>query len=153
MYSVHADQHAHSDLCHHFRCVSPALFGAIYAASLSEQTLAIGFPVDYNIVFILYGVVLLALVIVQACLPLSIDSKRAWEGSPANDLVILLFPCKQRLIVVHVNHFVPARCGRGRTVDENSSATRGRFWLYWIWFSTCLQRLGSAWRAPNRMQI
>eukprot|EP00731_Ephydatia_muelleri_P025369 Em0017g452a len=75
------------------RCVSPALFGAIYAASLSEQTLAIGFPVDYNIVFILYGVVLLALVIVQACLPLSIDT----------------------------------RCGRGRTVDENSSATRGRF--------------------------
>ena len=58
------------------RCVSPALFGAIYAASLSEQTLAFGFPVDYNIAFIVYGIVLLALVFVQACLPLSIDHKK-----------------------------------------------------------------------------
>lgn len=66
----------HSDLCYHLRCVSPALFGAIYAASLSEQTLAFGFPVDYNIAFIVYGIVLLALVFVQACLPLSIDHKK-----------------------------------------------------------------------------
>ena len=58
------------------RAFSPALAGTIYAASLSQQTMSFGFPVDYNFMFLVFGGLLLTMVLLTACLPSSINYKR-----------------------------------------------------------------------------
>ena len=58
------------------RAISPALTGTIYAASLSERTMSIGFPVDYNFMFLVFGGILLTMVLLTACLPSSVNYKK-----------------------------------------------------------------------------
>lgn len=61
------------------RAISPALTGTIYAASLSEWTMFIGFPVDYNLMFVIFGGILLIMVLLTACLPTSVNHQKTWS--------------------------------------------------------------------------
>jgi len=53
--------------------------GSLFSASLSDATLAFGFPVDYNLVFLLLSSVFMATVFMAACLPLSINKQKIVE--------------------------------------------------------------------------
>lgn len=59
-----------------YRCFSPIISGAIYSASLSAKNRAIGFPVDYNLIFVLYGLVLLISTFIVGRLPISLNSQK-----------------------------------------------------------------------------
>ena len=58
------------------RAFSPALAGTIYAASLSQQTMSFGFPVEYNFRLVVFGGLLLTMDLLTACLTSSINYKR-----------------------------------------------------------------------------
>ena len=61
------------------RCVSPVLSGVIFSLTLSETTLKIGFPLDYNFVFVMFSVTYLVSLLIVACLPKSINKQKIIE--------------------------------------------------------------------------
>lgn len=52
------------------------LNGVIWASSLSEENRRIGFPVDYHLIFVLFGVIYLTCVFIVALLPKSINKQK-----------------------------------------------------------------------------
>ena len=58
------------------RTVSPVLNGVIWAFSLSEENRRIGFPVDYHLIFVLFGFIYLVCVFIVALLPKSINKQK-----------------------------------------------------------------------------
>lgn len=53
--------------------------GSVFASSLSPATLAIGFPFDYNLIFVLFGLVFLGTVVMATCLPSTINKQKIIE--------------------------------------------------------------------------
>ena len=62
-----------------FRSFSLQILGSIFSASLSEATLEFGFPVDYNLVFVILSITMLVCVLMVACLPVSINHQKIIE--------------------------------------------------------------------------
>lgn len=57
----------------------------MFAASLSPSALAIGFPFNYNLVFVLFGGVFLSTVFLAMCLPSSLNKQKIIEDTTNND--------------------------------------------------------------------
>ena len=55
------------------RTVAPIFGGGLYSVSLTEKARAIGFPFDYNLIFIIFSVVYFAVLFMTACTPTSLD--------------------------------------------------------------------------------
>ena len=68
-----------------FRTIAPIFAGSVFAASLSPSTLAIGFPFNYNLVFVLFGVVFLSTAFLAMCLPSSLNKQKIIEDANDND--------------------------------------------------------------------
>ena len=62
-----------------YRCIAPVLFGAIFSLSLSETTLKIGFPLNYNLVFVCFSLTYVACIFLVASLPTSINKQKIIE--------------------------------------------------------------------------
>ena len=62
-----------------YRTVAPILSGSVFAGSLSSATLAIGFPFNYNLIFVLFGIVFLSTVVMATCLPSTINKQKIIE--------------------------------------------------------------------------
>ena len=58
------------------RAVFLAVTGGIYSASLSMESSIIGFPLNYNLTFVLYGACFLVISFLTACLPDSVNRKK-----------------------------------------------------------------------------
>eukprot|EP00731_Ephydatia_muelleri_P025353 Em0017g436a len=58
------------------RTIAPIFGGGLYSVSLTENAIAIGFPVDYNLIFIIFSVVYLSVIFMTACFPLSLDHQK-----------------------------------------------------------------------------
>ena len=58
------------------RTISPVLNGIIWASSLSEENRRIGFPVDYHLIFVLFGLIYLICIFIVALLPKSINKQK-----------------------------------------------------------------------------
>ena len=71
------------------RTISPVLNGVLWASSLSEENRRIGFPVDYHLIFVLFGVIYLLCVFIVALLPKSISKQKKAppEGTEAEESV------------------------------------------------------------------
>ena len=71
------------------RTISPVLNGVIWASSLSEENRRIGFPVDYHLIFVLFGAIYLSCVFIVALLPKSISKQKKAppEGTEAEPSV------------------------------------------------------------------
>ena len=57
----------------------------MFAASLSPSTLAIGFPFNYNLIFVLFGGVFLSTVFLTMCLPSSLNKQKIIEDTTDDD--------------------------------------------------------------------
>lgn len=68
-----------------FRTIAPIFAGSVFAASLSPSTLAIGFPFNYNLIFVLFGVVFLSTVFLATCLPSSLNKQKIIEDATDDD--------------------------------------------------------------------
>jgi len=66
-------------LPHDDRTVAPLFSGGVFSASLSEITREIGFPLDANLIFLIFGAVLLGTLLIVACLPQSINRQKVVE--------------------------------------------------------------------------
>ena len=53
--------------------------GSVFAGSLSSATLSIGFPFDYNLIFVIFGLVFLFTVVMATCLPSTINKQKIIE--------------------------------------------------------------------------
>ena len=53
--------------------------GSLFSVSLSDATLAFGFPVNYNLVFGVLSIVFMVTVFMVACLPVSINKQKIIE--------------------------------------------------------------------------
>ena len=53
--------------------------GSLFSASLSDATLTFGFPVNYNLVFVVLSIVFMVTVFMVACLPVSINKQKIIE--------------------------------------------------------------------------
>ena len=53
--------------------------GSLFSTSLSDATLAFGFPVNYNLVFIVMSIIFMVTVFMVACLPISINKQKIIE--------------------------------------------------------------------------
>ena len=53
--------------------------GSVFAGSLSSATLAIGFPFNYNLIFVIFGLVFLSTVVMATCLPSTINKQKIIE--------------------------------------------------------------------------
>ena len=58
------------------RVFSPVLVGNIYSASLSEANQSLGFPVNYHLIFIIFGLIQIVIMIMTAFLPPSINKQK-----------------------------------------------------------------------------
>ena len=65
--------------------MAPLFAGSVFAASLSPSALAIGFPFNYNLVFVIFGTVFLATVVISTCLPSSINKQKIIEDVDASE--------------------------------------------------------------------
>ena len=68
-----------------FRTIAPIFAGSVFAASLSPSMLAIGFPFNYNLIFVLFGVVFLSTVFLATCLPSSLNKQKIIEDATDDD--------------------------------------------------------------------
>ena len=55
--------------------------GALYSVSLSDVTLAFGYPLDYHLAFFLLSLTFLVTVLMVACLPVSINQQKIIEDT------------------------------------------------------------------------
>ena len=62
-----------------FRTIAPIFAGSVFAGSLSSATLQIGFPFNYNLIFVIFGTVFLSTVVMATCLPSSINKQKVIE--------------------------------------------------------------------------
>lgn len=67
------------------RTVAPIFAGSVFAASLSPATLAIGFPFNYNLIFVLFGGVFLSTAFLATCLPASLNKQKIIEDTTNDD--------------------------------------------------------------------
>lgn len=67
------------------RTVAPIFAGSVFAASLSPATLAIGFPFNYNLIFVLFGCVFLSTAFLATCLPASLNKQKIIEDTINDD--------------------------------------------------------------------
>lgn len=58
------------------RTIAPIFGGSLYSVSLSESARAIGFPVDYNLIFIIFSTVYFLVIFMTACFPSSLDHQK-----------------------------------------------------------------------------
>ena len=58
------------------RTIAPIFGGGLYSVSLTEKARAIGFPFDYNLIFIIFSVVYFAVIFMTACMPASLDHQK-----------------------------------------------------------------------------
>ena len=67
------------------RSVSPILFGFVFSLSLSETTLKIGFPLNYNLVFICFSLTFVFCNFLVASLPTSINKQKVIEDEQLSE--------------------------------------------------------------------
>ena len=60
-----------------FRCVSPIFAGSIFSLSLSLTSKNIGYLIDYHLIYIILGVILLFTLIMSTRLPHSINRQKS----------------------------------------------------------------------------
>jgi hypothetical protein len=65
--------------------IAPIFAGSVFAASLSPTTLAIGFPFNYNLIFVLFGIVFLSTAFLATCLPTSLNKQKIIEDATDDD--------------------------------------------------------------------
>ncbi|XP_064400483.1 uncharacterized protein LOC135346700 isoform X4 [Halichondria panicea] len=58
------------------RALSALLSGKLFSVSLSATAAGLGYPLDYRLVFLLFGLVFVVCVFVAACLPVSINKQK-----------------------------------------------------------------------------
>ena len=68
------------------RFVSPLFAGYIYSVSLSDANQSLGFPVDYHLIFIIFGLILLVVLIMTSYLPLSINNQKIISEDEASKI-------------------------------------------------------------------
>ena len=74
-YEMCTDLHSHVHVsCYRF--FSPLFAGSIYSASLSEYNQSVGFPIDYHLIFILFGLIFLLTLLLITSLPQSINRQK-----------------------------------------------------------------------------
>ena len=56
-----------------YRTVAPVFAGSIYSASLTN---GLGFPLNYNLIFIIFGIIMLVVMVMVACLPQTINKQK-----------------------------------------------------------------------------
>ncbi len=59
-----------------YRFFSPLFAGSIYSASLSEYNQSVGFPIDYHLIFIIFGLIFLLTLLMITSLPQSINRQK-----------------------------------------------------------------------------
>ena len=67
------------------RTIAPIFAGSVFAASLSPATLAIGFPFNYNLIFVLFGGVFLSTAFLAMCVPASLNKQKIIEDTTNDD--------------------------------------------------------------------
>ena len=65
----------------HTRTISPVFSGSIFSLSLSKEARHVGFPVDYHLIFIIFGVTMLCCMALGAGLPASINRQKVVASS------------------------------------------------------------------------
>ncbi len=66
--------------------MSPLFAGSIYSASLASDTNeSIGFPLDYHLIFIIFGFIFLITLFIVTSLPKSIDHQKILQDSRHTD--------------------------------------------------------------------
>ena len=61
------------------RTLAPLVTGGLFTASLSDNAVAIGYPFDYRLVFLVFGSTFLVCVLLVSCLPTSINKQKIIE--------------------------------------------------------------------------
>ena len=61
------------------RSFSPVVCGSLFSVSLSERTREFGYPVDHNLVFLVFSITLMVTVFMAACLPTSLNKQKIIE--------------------------------------------------------------------------
>jgi len=51
----------------------------VFSLSLSESTMKIGFPLNYNLVFVCFSAIFVTCIFLVACLPTSINKQKIIE--------------------------------------------------------------------------
>ena len=64
-----------------YRSIAPLFAGSIFSASLSEKNQSLGFPLDYHLIFVLFGIILLMVLLMASRLPYSINKQKAENTS------------------------------------------------------------------------
>ena len=63
----------------HHRTFSPLVAGGLFSLSLSSTLSGFSYPLDYRLVYLFFGFILLLCVFFVACLPLSINKQKIIE--------------------------------------------------------------------------
>ena len=61
-----------------YRTIAPVFAGTIYSISLTN---GLSFPLNYNLIFIIFGIIILLVMVMVACLPQTI-SKQKGQHAP-----------------------------------------------------------------------
>ena len=78
----HSQLYDHGDVLKVFflvhRTVAPVFAGNIYSVSLTD---GLSFPLNYHLIFIIFAIILLAIMVMVACLPKTINKQKVVESS------------------------------------------------------------------------
>ena len=61
------------------RSISPVVCGSLFSLGLSEKALAFGYPVDYNLAFVVLSATFMVTVFMASCLPTSLNKQKIIE--------------------------------------------------------------------------
>ena len=63
------------------RTIAPIFAGSVFAGSLSPSALALGFPFNYNLIFVICGAVFLSTIVMATCLPSTVNKQKVIEDT------------------------------------------------------------------------
>ena len=69
---------------YNYRTISPVFAGTIFSLSLSKGARNVGFPIDYHLIFIIFGLIILCCTILAAGLPTSINRQKVVTSSSSS---------------------------------------------------------------------
>ena len=69
-----------------YRAVVSLVSGRIFSLSLLATAAGLGYPLDYRLVFLMFGTVIYVCVLLTACLPVSINKQKIVEDMPREQL-------------------------------------------------------------------
>ena len=64
--------------CLFYRTLAPLFAGSIYSVSLTD---GLSFPLNYHLIFIIFGIIMLIVMVMVACLPTTINKQKVVASS------------------------------------------------------------------------